>query len=173
MPNLTEKFIANLGPREGKRQYDVYGPRSSGLGLCYSNGGARTWFVFWRDAEGKNRRTSIGRHDKDVSVKEAKRRARAKLEEIATEIKAGINRPTNAPTMGDLIDRYLEHAADHVAPSTLVQVKGITQRCFTQELRAQKLKKTSTATRLRNFMGLSGGHAGSTRRIVGIGIRVT
>jgi hypothetical protein len=91
-------------------------------------------------AEGKNRRTSIGRHDKNVSVKEAKRRARAKLEEVATEIKAGINRPTNAPTMGDLIDRYVEHAAEHVAPSTLVQVKGITQRCFTQELRAQKLK---------------------------------
>jgi hypothetical protein len=43
MPSLTEKFIASLGPREGKRQYDIYGPRSSGLGLCYSNGGARTW----------------------------------------------------------------------------------------------------------------------------------
>jgi integrase len=139
MPNLTEKYIARLKPREGRKQFDVYDSKSP-LGLCYSNGGARTFFVFWRDAEGKNRRTSIGRHDKDVSVKEAKRRARAKLEEIATEIKAGINRPTNAPTMGDLIDRYLEHAADHVAPSTLVQVKGIAQRCFTQELRAQKLK---------------------------------
>ena len=141
MPNLTEKFIASLAAREGRKQYDIYASKPSGLGLCYSNGGARTWFVFWRDADGRSRRTSIGRHDQGVTVKEARRIAKEKLEEIAKEMKAGISRPTErqAPTMGDLIDRYLEHAADHVAPGTLVQVKGIARRCFTQELRAQKL----------------------------------
>ena len=142
MPNLTEKFIASLGPREGRKQYDVYGSRSSGLGLCYSNGGARTWFVFWRDAEGKSRRTSIGRHDQGLSAAEAKSRARAKLAEIEKEVAAGVNRPTerHAPTMGALIDRYLEHAADHAAPSTLRQFRSIAQCGLTQELRAQKLR---------------------------------
>jgi hypothetical protein len=38
MPKLTEKLIAGLKPREGKKQFDVY--CSKGLGLCYSNGGA-------------------------------------------------------------------------------------------------------------------------------------
>jgi integrase len=98
-------------------------------------------FVFWRDADGKNRRTSIARHDKGTTASEARGRARAKLAEIAKEIKVGINRPTErqAMTIDDLIDRYLEHAADHVAPSTLVQVKGMVRRCFTQDLRAQRL----------------------------------
>ena len=140
MPDLTEKFIAALKPREGRKQYDVYDSKSP-LGLCYSNGGARTFFVFWRDADGSNRRTSIGRHDQGVSVKEAKRKALAKLAEIAKEVAAGVNRPAErrAPTMGDLIDRYLEHAADHVAPSSLKHFEGIARRCFTPELRAQKL----------------------------------
>jgi integrase len=141
MPNLTEKLIEGLKPREGKKQFDVYCSKVSGLGLCYSNGGAKTFFIFWRDATGTNRRMSIGRHDKGLSVNEAKSKARAKLAEIEKEVKAGINRSTErqAPTMGDLIDRYLAHAADHVAPSTLAQVKGMARRCFTQELRAQKL----------------------------------
>ena len=52
MPDLTEKFIASLKPREGRKQYDVYDSKLP-LGLCYSNGGARTFFVFWRDVEGK------------------------------------------------------------------------------------------------------------------------
>src|ERR1700674_5491380 len=110
MPNLTEKYIASLAPREGRKQYDIYGPKRSGLGLCYSNGGARTWFVFWRDAGSKNRRSSIGRHDKGMTVAEARRQARAKLAEISKEIEAGINRPAerHAPTMGGLIDRYLD-----------------------------------------------------------------
>jgi integrase len=142
MPNLTEKFIASLAPREGRKQYDECDSKITGFGICYSNGGARTWFVFWREADGKNRRLSIGRHDKGVSVKEARRVAKEKLAEIEKEIAAGVRRPAErqAPTMGDLVDRYLKHAADHVAPGTLVQVEGIARRCFTQELRAQKLK---------------------------------
>jgi integrase len=142
MPNLTEKFIATLGPREGRKQYDVYGSARSGLGLCYSNGGARTWFIFWRDADGANRRTSIGRHDKGMSVKEARLIAKEQHAEIEKQAKAGILRPAErqAPTMGDLVDRYLKHATHHVAPGTLVQVEGIARRCFTPELRAQKLR---------------------------------
>jgi integrase len=142
MPNLTEKFIASLAPREGRKQFDLYDSKLSGLGFCYSNGGARTWFVFWREADGKNRRLSIGRHDKGVSVKEARRVAKEKLAEIEKEVAAGVRRPAErqAPTMGDLIDRYLKHAGDHVQPGTLVQVEGIARRCFTPELRAQKLK---------------------------------
>jgi integrase len=141
MPNLTEKYIASLAPREGRDQYDVCDSKITGFGLCFSNGGARTFFIFWRDAGGGNRRKSFGRFDKGMTVREARRIAKEKLAETSREIKAGISRPAErcAPTMGDLIDRYLEHAADHVAPGTLVQVKGIARRCFTQELRAQKL----------------------------------
>jgi integrase len=141
MPNLTEKLIAGLKPREGRNQYDLCDSKVTGLGLCYSGGGARTWFIFWRNAEGKNRRSSFGRHDQGMSVREAKQVARARLAEIAKEVKAGVNRPAerHAPTMGDLIDRYLKHAASHIAPSSLKYFEGIARRCFTQELRAQKL----------------------------------
>jgi hypothetical protein len=46
MPNLTEKLIARLKPREGRNQYDLCDSKVTGLGLCYSSGGARTWFIF-------------------------------------------------------------------------------------------------------------------------------
>lgn len=141
MPNLTEKYIASLKPREGRKQYDECDSKIAGFGICYSNGGARTFFVFWRDSGGANRRASIGRHDQGISVSEARRRARAKLAEVDAQKKAGIDRPTErkASTLADLVERYLKYAPGHVADSTLKQQQGIIRRCFSTELRAQKL----------------------------------
>jgi len=141
MPRLTEKYIQTLKPREGRKQYDVCDPKLTGFGLCYSNGGAQTFFVFWRGLDGGNRRQSIGRHDRGMSANQARVVARAKLAEIDAQKKAGIDRPTErlAPTLGDLIERYLKYVPDRVAASTLKQCKWIIGRSFTQELRAQKL----------------------------------
>jgi hypothetical protein len=146
MPILTEKYIQKLKPREGRKQYDECDSKLTGFGLCYSNGGARTFFVFWRDLDDSNRRSSFGRYDKGMRVNEARRIAHTRLAEIQAEKKAGINRPTEhqAPTMGNLIERYLEYVPGHLAPSTLKQCKWVIGRSFTQELRAQKL---STFTR--------------------------
>jgi integrase len=140
MPKLTEKYIQKLKPREGRKQYDVC-DKLPGFGLCYSNGGARTFFVFWRGLDSGNRRQSIGRHDRGMSANQARAVARAKLAEIDAQKKAGIDRPTErlAPTLGDLIERYLKYAPDRLAASTLKQCKWIIGRSFTQELRAQKL----------------------------------
>lgn len=141
MPKLTEKYIRGLKPREGRTQYDVCDSKPTGFGLCYSNGGARTFFIFWRGLDGGNRRQSIGRHDKGMSVSQARSIARGKLNEIDTQKKAGIDRPAErlAPTLGDLIERYLKYVPDHLAASTLKQCKWIIGRSFTRELRAQKL----------------------------------
>lgn len=140
MPKLTEKYIRGLKPREGRKQYDVY-DKLPGFGLCYSNGGARTFFVFWRGLDGGNRRQSIGRHDKGMSVNQARAVARTKLAEIDAQKKAGVDRPTErlAPTLGDLIERYLKYMPDRFAASTLKGCKWIIGRSFTQELRTQKL----------------------------------
>jgi Arm DNA-binding domain len=172
MPNLTEKFIASLGPREGRKQYDECDSKITGFGICYSNGGAKTFFVFWREAGGGNRRMSFGRHDKGMSVKEARRIAKEKLAEIEKEVEAGIRRPAErqASTMGDLVDRYLKHAASHVAPGTLVQVDGIARRCFTPELRAQKLKDFDR-DQIEELHAAIGRTRGKSRRITGTGSR--
>ena len=90
MPNLTEKYISSLKPRDGRKQYDECDSKIAGFGICYSNGGARTLFVFWRDGGGANRRASIGRHDQGISVSEARRRARAKLAEIDAQKRLGL-----------------------------------------------------------------------------------
>jgi integrase len=142
VPNLTEKLIASLRPRDGRKQYDVFDSKLTGLGLCYSNGGARTFFVFWRDAADGNRRVSIGRYDKGMSVNEARAKARTKLAEINDEAKTGILRLNGrrAPTLGDLIDRYLAHARSHVESGSLVRLEGIARRCFNEVMRAQKLQ---------------------------------
>src|SRR5271168_2744757 len=114
MPNLTEKYIQKLKPREGRKQYDVCDSKLTGFGLCYSNGGARTFFVFWRGLDGGNRRQSIGRYDRGMSVSQARSVARGKLNEIEAQSKAGIDRPAErlAPTLGDLIERYLKYVPD-------------------------------------------------------------
>ena len=141
MSKLTEKHISGLKPREGRKQYDECDFKLSGFGLCYSNGGARTFFVFWRGLNGGNRRQSIGRHDRGMSANQARAVARAKLAEIDAQKKAGIDRSTErqALTMGDLIERYLKYVPDRLAASTLKQCKWIIGRSFTQELRAQRL----------------------------------
>ena len=151
MPNLTEKFIARMTPREGRKQYDEYDSRETGLGLCYSNGGARAWFIFWRDSGGRNHRDSIGRHDKGMSANAARSLARIKLREIERDIKAGVPMERQAFTLGNLIDRYLAHAPKHLAASTLSQHIGIIGRCFDDGLRAQKLN-TFTREQIENLL---------------------
>jgi integrase len=137
---LSDRLIDRLKPHATRLQYDVFDEKQTGLGLCYSNGGARTWFIFWRDSSGEDHRMSFGRYDKGMKTAEAKETAEAKLKAI----RAGVEPVKSEPTMGDLIERYLEHARAHKAASSLKQDVNILGLGVTQELRVQRL---STITR--------------------------
>jgi integrase len=137
---LSDRVIDRLKPHATRPQYDVFDEKETGLGLCYSNGGARTWFIFWRDTAGEDHRMSFGRYDKGTKTAEAKETAKAKLKAI----RAGVEPVKNDPTMGDLVERYLEHARAHKAASSVKQDVNILALGVTQELRAQRL---STITR--------------------------
>lgn len=137
---LSDRVIDRLKPHATRPQYDVFDEKQTGLGLCYSNGGARTWFIFWRDSNGEDHRMSFGRYDKGMKTAEAKEAAEAKLKAI----RAGVEPVKTEPTMGDLIGRYLEHARAHKAASSVKQDVNILGLGVTQELRARRL---STITR--------------------------
>jgi len=100
MPVLTDGLISSLKPSR-KAQRDVYDSRVSGFGLRFGRGGAKAFFVFWR-AAGKNRRITLGRADKGMSVNDARRLAVERLAKVAesAELSAAESR---TPTFGYLV----------------------------------------------------------------------
>ena len=132
---LSDRVIDRLKPHATRPQYDVFDEKQTGLGLCYSNGGARTWFIFWRDSSGEDHRMSFGRYDRGMKTAEAKETAEVKLKAI----RAGVEPVKSEPTMGDLIERYLEHARTHKAASSVKQDVNMLDLGVTQDLRAQRL----------------------------------
>jgi len=111
MANLTDRFVSSLRPTQGK-QVDVYDERLPGLGMRVSPGGAKTWFVFYRGADGRNRRLGLGRYDKGVTVENARRDAKARLSEAANGADPAAER--RAATFSELEKEYFErHAKLH------------------------------------------------------------
>lgn len=121
MPNrekLTEKMIRAAEPRSGA--YQVFDSEVVGLAIRIHTSGTKAFALNYR-AAGAQRKYTIGRWP-DWSVVAARERAR----ELRREIDAG-NDPLNvrddartAPRIGELIERYLEEHAAHLAPRSAV-----------------------------------------------------
>lgn len=130
---LSDRVIERLKPQDGRKQYDVF-DKQTGLGLCCSNGGARTWFIFWRDNAGKSHRKSIGRYDRGMTVEQARDAAVTLLKEA----RAGVD-VKHTVTVGELLAKYLEHARMHLAANTFAQVKLSLDLGVDESLRAAEL----------------------------------
>lgn len=113
--HLTERFAKNI-VADSRRDLLVYDDEVVGLGLCTYRSGKRAFVLSYRIA-GRKRRYTIG-YWPDWSVTAAREEARR----LKREIDAGhdpLSKRTdnrNAPTIRELIDRYLKEHAVNLSP---------------------------------------------------------
>jgi integrase len=117
-PRLDNEFIRKIAvPKTGKKTYWDNDPKVTGFGLCVNAGGAKSFFLNYR-IDGRERRYTIGLFPR-WSVSAARERAK----ELRTQIDqghdpAGQKRARReAPTIGDLIDRYISDHLPRKAPT--------------------------------------------------------
>lgn len=110
---ITDKLVKELVPPETGNRI-VYDEKVKGFGLRVTAGGAKSFVLNYRNAEGRERRLTIGTYGPDEwSVEGARRRAG----EIKRQIIRGEDplaervAAREAPTVADLADRYIE---DHL-----------------------------------------------------------
>ncbi len=130
-PRITKRFadsaqFADLAPH-GAGRVIVFDADLPGFGLRLMESGAKFYVVSYRNAFGRQRRMTLGRHGK-ITADEARRTAL----DVFTAVRAGkdplLERQTlrALPTMNDLLDRYLrEHVEKRNRASTQAEVRRL------------------------------------------------
>lgn len=76
-----------------------------------------TWYAYWRMPDGRQRAKAIGRN---------KRTAEAFLNNLQTQLQAGVYRDLKASTFADFVDRWLDDYAEvNTRPSTCANYRSI------------------------------------------------
>ena len=85
---FTDRALRGLPPPPKPQQVDYSDAKSRGLGIRLSYGGKRVFNVVYTNREGKRQRVTLGEfgrlEDGNLSLAEARNRAKAKLGEVAT-----------------------------------------------------------------------------------------
>lgn len=111
MPRLTKRTVESFKPAIS--DIVVWDDDLPGFGLRVKPSGVRSYMVQFRNAQGRSRRLTLGRHGV-VTADEARSRARQLLSDVLKGEDPAENRRAlrEAPVMTELLDRYLEEHVD-------------------------------------------------------------
>src|SRR3954454_12926437 len=106
MPKITKRLVDATGPAD--RDVFVWDSELAGFGLRVKPSGAKSYILQYRNAEGRSRRITIGRHG-PLTAERAREKALRLLADIAegldpAEAKSDAK---TAPTVAELTARYL------------------------------------------------------------------
>ncbi|MGP0093333.1 MAG: tyrosine-type recombinase/integrase [Xanthobacteraceae bacterium] len=139
MPKLTKRFVESLKP--AAKDQVIFDAEIAGFGVRVVPSGMRSYLVQYRNASGRSRRLTIGKHGKvtaDGARKDALRifdAVRSGKDPVA-ERRAYID----APIVNDLLDRYVaEHVEKRNRPRTREEVKRLVERHIRPQLGRHKV----------------------------------
>src|ERR1700693_4614923 len=110
MPKITKRVVdASRSPTKTDRKF-IWDSEVRGFGLMVTNRGTKSYVLQYRTAEGRSRRTAIGRHGSPWTPEEARQRAIEMLRDARNgvdplAIKAEARK---ALTVFELADLYLK-----------------------------------------------------------------
>ncbi len=110
---FTDRALKGLSIPPKPQQLDYFDTKARGLGLRISYGGRKSFFAMYSNAAGKRQRVSLGElgrlEDGKLSLAEARKRAKAKLGEVAKgQDPAAETRATRtAPTVRTLATDFI------------------------------------------------------------------
>ena len=155
MPKLTKRVVEGI--KSGAKDIFVWDNELPGYGLRVKPSGIRSYVAQYRNAQGRSRRLTIGRHGV-LTADEARAEARQVLalaergKDPAAERQASLR----APTVSELCDRYLtEHVAVHNRPSTQEEFRRIVEKQIRPALGTLKAEGVTRVdvTKLHRSMG--------------------
>ncbi len=128
MPKLTKRTVDSVRP--GDRDIMLWDDDLPGFGLRVKPTGVRSFLVQYRNAQGRSRRYTIGRHGvftPDHARKEAARiLAAARRGEDPAAKRAAARKPA---TLSEMCDRYSkEHTAVHNRPRTSKEANRLVEK---------------------------------------------
>jgi integrase len=141
LSGLTKRSVDALRPVPAR---DVYGwdDELPGFGVRVKPSGVKTYFVQYRNAAGRSRRVTIGRHGV-LAPDQARKLARAQLGSVAwgeDPAQAATERRLGA-TVSELCDRFLrEHAEPKKRPSSVYTDRRIIEKHIKPTLGALRVE---------------------------------
>ena len=145
MSKLSQSVVTRTKP--AKSDVFVWDSKLPGFGLRVKPSGVRSFIIQYRNAGGRSRRYTIGRHGV-LTPEEARTEAKQLLGQIAkgADPASGRSSARKAPTMGELADRYLrEHAEPHKKPSSVAEDRRLIEARVKPKLGAMKVGDVARA----------------------------
>ena len=128
MPKLTKPIVDAIEP--GEKDVWRWDDELRGFGMRVKPSGVKSYMIQYRNQHGATRRLTIGRHGM-LTPDQARKEARQLLAEIGRGEDPSARQMADraAPTMSDLLDRYLEeHVWVHNRPTTRLEVERLVRR---------------------------------------------
>lgn len=139
MPKLTKRFVESV--RAASKDIVIFDDKIPGFGLRVMPSGVRSYMVQYRNAQGRSRRLTIGKHGA-VTADGARAQARRILDAVhhGKDPVAERRAVLEAPIMNDLLDRYLsDHVARRNSPRTQDEVRRLVARHIRPALGTHKV----------------------------------
>lgn len=123
MPKITKRFVETLRPDTTGRDvfaWDAGDGALKGFGIRVKPSGAASYFIQYRNHEGRTRRLVLGRIG-ELTPDEARQLATDKLRDArkGADPSADRHAARNASTVAEVCDLYLSHGRGTIKPSTL------------------------------------------------------
>ena len=125
MPRLTKRIIDAIEPAE--KDVWKWDDELPGFGVRVKPSGVKSYMIQYRNRDNATRRFTFGRHGV-LTPDQARSEARQLLASVGRGDDPSAGRKTErlAPTMSDLLDRYLsEHVRMHNRPTTIEDVQSM------------------------------------------------
>lgn len=156
MPKLTKRFVESLKPAD--KDVVVFDDQIPGFGLRVVPSGVRSYMVQYRNAQGRSRRLTIGKHGA-VTADGARTKARRILDAVRDGKDPVAERRAflEAPTVDDLLDRYIaEHVMKRNRATTAEEVKRLIKRHIRPQLGRHKVAAVTRQDVSKLHRGLAG-----------------
>lgn len=137
MPELTKRLVDAATPRAS--EYEVHDGEIPGLALRVYPNQRKVYTLYYRNAEGRKRRLTLGTHGA-ITPQQARRLAKDRLAEVTRggDPAGERRRARQAPDLAALVERYRQEHLAHKKPSTRVRAEGLIRRLIVPALGKMK-----------------------------------
>ena len=129
MPKITKKLVDSLRPPTDPREVQVWDSEIKGFGVRVMPSGVASYFIFYRNADGRQRKLTLGRVG-TLTPDEARELARSRLSDRfkGADPSADRHKAKKSTTVSELCDLYVADAAHRIKASTLKVDKSRIER---------------------------------------------
>ena len=146
MPNLTKRYVDSLKPGQ-KDDLVSWDSELKGFGIRVKPSGVKSYMVQYRNAAGRSRRLTIGKHG-PLTPSDARKLAKGKLGQVdkGRDPTEEARQTLTAPTVAELAERYIqEHAIPKKKARSVEEDRALLRRFLLPKFGRRKLAAITRA----------------------------